>query len=62
MEEKERDEIVFNTVDRKNVPCLTCWYGLHNYLAINCVKYEMKPSEVFYNNQKCPNYKPIKKN
>lgn len=55
----EKEEIVLNIPDRKTVPCLTCRKGMHNFLAYYCLAYNLKPKEVLYENQQCPNYEPI---
>lgn len=56
-----KEEIIFKIPDKNNIPCLTCKKGMHNFLAMYCVAYKTKPSDVYYENAKCPNYEPIKK-
>lgn len=59
MEEKE--ELSFQLPNRKTIPCLHCKWGAMNSLASYCVKYDLKPSEVYYESKECPNFEPIKK-
>lgn len=56
----DKDEtIILEIPDKKNIHCLTCFWGQHNFLASYCVKYKSKSKEVYFKNAKCPNYKPI---
>lgn len=54
------EEIILNIPDKKKMPCLSCRKGLHNFLAMYCLAYDIKPSDVYYENAECPNYEPIK--
>ena len=58
---KENEEIILNIPDPKTIPCLTCKWGLHNFLAEYCVKYKLKPSNVYFESQDCEKYEPIEK-
>ena len=57
MEEKETPMFVFP--DANKIPCLTCKWGLHNFLAEYCAKYDLKPKDVMYENKECPKYEKI---
>ena len=56
--EEQNEEITFEMPDNENIPCKTCIFSTQYYLDYFCAKYKMKPKEVYYKNQKCPNYKP----
>lgn len=58
---EEKDEIVVEMPDNKNIPCRTCIFGQHNYLAMYCAKYKHKPADVYYQNGDCPFYTPLTK-
>lgn len=58
---EDKDKLILNLPDAKTIPCLTCKWGLHNFMAEYCVKYDLKPSSVYYENAECENYEPIKK-
>ena len=61
-QEKEDDALVFQTPNPERIPCLTCKHGLHNFLASYCLKYELKPNSVYFDNKPCEHYKPIDEN
>jgi hypothetical protein len=43
----------------ETIPCLTCNWGLHNFIADYCLKYDLKPSDVYYESKLCNCYDPI---
>ena len=53
------EELVLNIPDKSTIPCLTCKWGMHNFLAEYCLKYDLKPKSVYYESQECPNYEKI---
>ena len=55
----EDEELVLNLPDKSTIPCLTCKWGMHNFLAEYCVKYHLKPKNVYYESEECPNYEKI---
>ena len=57
----EREEVILNIPDAKKIPCLMCKKGMHNFLAMYCLAYDVKPSAVYYDNAECPNFEPIEK-
>ena len=60
MIKKDTDEnILFNIPDAKSIPCLTCKWGMHAFLAEYCLKYKIKPNEVYFENKDCEKYEPI---
>ena len=56
---EEKDELVLNIPDKNSIPCLTCKWGMHNFLATYCVQYNIKPKAVYYENKECPKYEKI---
>lgn len=62
IKENEQEEIVLNIPDPKTIPCLTCKWGMHNFLANYCVKYNLKSKDVYYENAECPKYEKIENN
>ena len=53
------DDLILNIPNRKTIKCLTCKWGLHNFLAEYCVKYELKPRDVYFESADCEKYEPI---
>ena len=53
------DELTLNIPDPKTIPCLSCKWGIHNYLASYCAKYHLKPKDVYFENAKCPKYEKL---
>lgn len=60
MPRDEKEKLEFDGANPKTIPCLTCKWGLHNFLAEYCVKYELKPKTVYFGSQECEKYEPIK--
>ena len=60
MPDNNDEQVIFNIPDSKSIPCLTCKWGLHNFLAEYCVKYELKPNSVYFESKDCEKYEPIK--
>lgn len=59
-EDKNNDsDILLQLPDAKNIPCLTCKWGMMNFLAEFCFKYELKPKEVLFESKECEKYEPI---
>ena len=48
MEEKkpEQEQLILEIPDANSIPCLFCKWGKHNYLAMYCLKYNKKPSNI----------------
>lgn len=52
---------------QKNMVCKSCKFAgklysgrnASDYTAGSCVKYETKPTGVYFDNQKCPKYEPV---
>ena len=59
MPEEKDNDILLRIPDAKTIPCLTCKWGMHNFLAEYCVKYKIKPDAVYYDNADCEKYEPI---
>lgn len=57
--ENNNEELVLDLPNRETIPCLTCKHGMHNFLALYCLKYDLKPKNVYYNSEECENYEPI---
>lgn len=57
--EDKKVENVFYLPNPEKIPCLTCKHGLHNFLASYCLKYELKPNGVYFDNKPCEKYEPI---
>ena len=57
-EEKDNDAL-FQLPNPETIPCLTCKWGFHAFLAEYCVKYELKPKEVLFESKDCEKYEPI---
>lgn len=57
--DNEKEQVILNIPDPKTIPCLTCKWGMHNFLAEYCVKYAIKPSKVYFESQDCEKYEPI---
>ena len=53
------DELTFKMPDPKTIPCLSCKWGIHNYLTSYCAKYHLKPKDVYFDNAKCPKYEKL---
>lgn len=60
MNNEKEEELLLNIPDAKSIPCLTCKKGMHNFLAMYCLAYKVKPSKVYYENVECEHYEPIK--
>lgn len=58
---RENEELTFNIPNKSTVPCLTCKWGMHNFLATYCIKYNLKPKEVLYESKPCSKYEKYKK-
>ena len=54
------DGLTLELPDKESIPCLTCKWGLHNFIALYCIKYDLKPKDVYYKSGKCEKYEPIK--
>lgn len=50
------DELKVVLPNEKEIACLTCKWGKHNYLAEYCVKYNLKPKNVMFENKECDKY------
>ena len=61
MIDEANEELQLKLVDPSKIPCLMCKKGMHNFLAMYCLAYDIKPSEVYYDNAECPNFEPIEK-
>ena len=57
-EKIEDDAPVFQLPNMETIPCLTCKWGLHNFIADYCLKYDLKPSDVYYESKPCDCYEP----
>ena len=57
----EDDVPVFQLPNLETIPCLTCKWGLHNFKAYYCVKYNQKPHDVYFESKPCKLYEPINK-
>lgn len=55
----ENDELILNLPNKETIPCLTCKWGMHNFLAEYCVKYQLKPRKVYFESAECENYEKI---
>lgn len=55
----EDNELEFLLPNRKNIVCKNCIYGQHNYMSSFCVKYKLKPKEVYYKGDNCEFFKEI---
>ena len=55
------DELVLNIPNKSTIPCLTCKWGMHSFLAGYCLKYDLKPKEVYYESQPCEKYEKMDK-
>lgn len=60
LEKIEDEDLTLELPNKETIPCLTCKWGLHNFIALYCVKYELKPKNVYYKSEKCDKYEPIK--
>ena len=58
---REDEELTFKIPDKSTIPCLTCKWGMHSFLASYCIKYNLKPKEVLYESKSCPKYEKYKK-
>ena len=54
-----KEEVLFDLPDKSTIPCLTCKWGMHNFLAEYCVKYQLKPKNVYYKSEECDKYEKI---
>jgi len=55
----ENEELTIQLPDKSTIPCLTCKYGLVNFLATYCSKFDLKPKEVYYESKPCPKYEKM---
>lgn len=56
----ENEKIVAHIPNPETIPCLTCKWGKFNFLAGYCIKYDLKPSKVYYESEKCEQYEELK--
>ena len=59
---EDNDELIINLPNTDTIPCLTCKWGRHDYLAMYCVKYHLKPKNVYYESEKCEKYEKFDEN
>ena len=59
--DKKEEGLTFLLPNRATIPCLHCKWGAFNACAFHCVKFEMKPTEVYFESKDCPEFTPIKK-
>ena len=56
---EDKDELLFRAPDPKTIPCLKCKWGRLDYMAIHCMKYSLKPKDVYYENADCDNFEKL---
>lgn len=54
------EELNLRLPNSETIPCLTCKWGMMNFLAEFCFKYKLKPKEVYFESKPCEHYEPIK--
>lgn len=52
-----KEETINIRVPKDDCPCKRCIWSLGNPNTINCGKFRVKPSSVFYDSQDCPKFK-----
>lgn len=57
--EKQKDFLEFSFPNYEKIQCKNCKYSNGTILR-TCLKYQVKPRDVYYENAECPKFEPKK--